>query len=132
MSPQSETLSERSDLSGPALRAFFAIAEKWGLSSAQERRLLGNPRASTFFRFKRDRSGELTRDQIERVSYVLGIYRALQTLFPNHARADAWVRTPSSDRCFGDRSPIDRMLKGSLADLAVVRQFLDAQCGGSE
>lgn len=118
------------DLSGPALRAFFAITAAWDLTAAQERRLLGDPPSSTFFKMKRDKEGTITRDQLERVSYVLGIYKALQILFPDTSRADAWIKAPNTAPCFGERSALDRMLSGNVADLFVVRQYLDAQRGG--
>ncbi len=119
------------DLSGPALRAFFRIADSWHLSAAQERALLGNPPASTFFKWKKAQSGNLSRDVLERISYVLGIYKALQILFPDAARADAWVTQPNAAPLFQGQSALERMLGGNVADLFVVRQYLDAQRGGS-
>lgn len=119
------------DLSGPALRAFFRIAEAWRLSATQERALLGNPPASTFFKWKKAQSGNLSRDVLERISYVLGIYKALQILFPDAARADTWVTQPNAAPLFQGQSALDRMLGGNVADLFVVRQYLDAQRGGS-
>lgn len=32
-----------SELGGPALRAFFKLAEQWGLRISDQRRLLGDP-----------------------------------------------------------------------------------------
>lgn len=130
MQPQIEARPSHRDLSGPALRAFFAITAAWGLSATQERRLLGDPPTSSFFKMKRDKEGAISRDQLERVSYVLGVYKALQILFPDPARADAWIKAPNSAPCFGERSALDRMLSGNVADLFVVRQYLDAQRGG--
>ena len=119
------------DLSGPALRAFFRIAEAWRLSAAQERALLGNPPSSTFFKWKKDQAGNVSRDVLERISYVLGIYKALQILFPEAARADAWVGRPNTAPLFQGQSALERMLGGNVSDLFVVRQYLDAQRGGS-
>ena len=118
-----------SDLGGPALRAFFAIAERWGLRIVEQRRLLGEPPESTFYKWKREREASLGRDVLERISYVLGIYKSLQILFPDAARADAWVRRPNSAPTFGGRSALERMLSGNVADLYVVREYLDAQRG---
>ena len=120
---------DRRDLAGPALRAFFRIAERWGLSAEQERVLLGRPGRSTFFRWKRDLAGQLPHDALERISYLLGIYKALHLLFPDEAQADGWVRRPNAAPLFGGRSALDRMLGGQVADLFVVRQYLDAQRG---
>jgi hypothetical protein len=116
-------------LSGPALRAFFRITAAWGLKSVEERVLLGNPPESTFFKWKKDGAGNLSRDVLERISYVLGIYKALQILFAEQARADAWVRQPNSAPLFAGQRAIDRMLGGNVSDLFVVRQYLDAQRG---
>jgi hypothetical protein len=117
------------DLSGPALRAFFNIASAWSLGVKQQRTLLGNPPSSTFFKWKRELSGSLPRDVLERISYVLGIYKALQILIPDAERADAWISSPNTAPVFGGHSALDRMLGGNVGDLYAVRQYLDAQRG---
>ncbi len=116
-------------LGGPALRAFFAIAAAWGLRPGEARRLLGDPPESTFYKWKKHQDGAPGRDVIERISYVLGIFKALQLLFPDPTRADAWLRRPNSAPAFGGRSALERMLTGNVADLYVVRRYLDAQRG---
>lgn len=117
-------------LSGPALRAFFRIAEAWKLTAKQERILLGSPPESTFFKWKKDQAGNLSRDVLERISYVLGIYKALQILFPDPARADDWINRPNSAPLFQGQSALQRMLSGNVGDLYAVRQYLDAERGG--
>src|SRR6187455_2818519 len=94
------------DLGGPALRGFFAIADAWGLKSAEARRLLGDPPESTFYKWKKQRDGAPGRDVIERISYVLGIFKALQILFPDPTRADAWIRRPNGAPAFGGLSAL--------------------------
>jgi|SRR5690348_10880329 hypothetical protein len=118
-----------SDLAGPALRAFFKLAERWKLRIADQRRLLGDPPESTFYKWKRERDGTLSRDTLERISYLLGIFKALAILFPQADRADAWLRRPNDAPTFGGKTALDRMLSGNVADLYVVRQYLDAQRG---
>lgn len=117
------------DLSTPALRAFFNISRQWGLSNEQERVLLGRPGRSTFYRWKRDLDGQLPHDALERISYILGIYKALHLLFSSDRQADEWVGRANSAPLFGGGSALDRMLGGQVADLFVVRQYLDAQRG---
>ena len=119
----------RRDLAAPALRAFFNIADQWGLGNEQERVLLGSPGRSTFYRWKRDLSGQLPHDVLERISYILGIYKALHLIFGNEQQADAWISRANDAPMFGGRSALDRMLGGQVADLFVVRQYLDAQRG---
>jgi hypothetical protein len=124
-------LAAERHLAGPALRAFFRISALWGLDTAQERTLLGHPAPSTFFKWKKDpQAANVSRDVLERISYVLGIFKALEILFPDPARADAWLRRGNDAPLFGGRSALERMLSGNVADLFVVRQYLDAQRGG--
>ena len=122
--------AEPDRLSAPALRTFFRIADEWELSSDEARTLLGSPPRSTFFLWKKTGHGQLGRDTLERVSYILGIYKALQILLPDAAAADAWVRKPNAAPIFGGKPALERMLSGNVADLYVVRQYLDAWRGG--
>lgn len=117
------------ELGGPALRAFFNIADRWDLRIADQRRLLGDPPESTFYKWKRLQTGTLGRDTLERISYLLGIFKDLQILFPDPAQADGWIHRPNQASLFGGRPALDRMLSGNVADLYVVRQYLDAQRG---
>jgi hypothetical protein len=117
------------ELGGPALRAFFAIAAAWDLRPAEARRLLGDPPESTYYKWKKHQDGAPGRDVIERISHVLGIFKALQLLFPDPTRADAWLRRPNTATPFGGRPALERMLSGNVADLYVVRRYLDAQRG---
>ncbi len=116
-------------LGGPALRGFFRLAECWKLRVAEQRKLLGDPPESTFYKWKRQQEGSPGRDTVERISYLLGIWQALQILFPDPAQADAWLHKPNQAPLFGGHSALQRMLSGNVADLYVVRQYLDAQRG---
>ncbi|MEO7149039.1 MAG: MbcA/ParS/Xre antitoxin family protein [Rhodanobacteraceae bacterium] len=116
-------------LAGPALRAFFKLAKRWDLRATEQRKLLGDPPESTFYKWKRERDGALGRDTLERVSYLLGIFKALAILFPDPVRADTWLRKPNTAPTFGGKSALERMLSGNVADLFVVRQYLDVQRG---
>jgi hypothetical protein len=116
-------------LGGAGLRAFVNIAESWGLSVAEQLQLLGIASRSTFFKWRREREPRLPRDTLERLSYLLGIYKSLQILLPDPKAADEWIRRPNSAAPFGGKSALDRMLSGQVADLYVVREYLDAQRG---
>lgn len=125
-----DTEARRKQLSGPALRAFFRIAKDWALSTDEQMKLLGLGAKSTFYNWRKDPNVALPRDTMERVSYLLGIYKALQILLPKAEAADAWVKQPNSAAPFGGKPALERMLSGNVADLFVVRQYLDAQRGG--
>ena len=124
------TAFDRKGLSAPALRTFFRIAKLWSLSVDEQMILLGLTARSTFFKWKKDQNTILPKDTLERVSYILGVYKALQILLPDEEAADEWVRRPNAALPFGGRSALERMLSGQVADLFVVRQYLDAQRGG--
>jgi len=124
------TAIDRKDLSGPALRTFFRIAQLWDLSVDEQMTLLGVTARSTFFKWKKGADTVLPRDALERISYVLGIYKALQILLPDKKAADEWVKRPNAAPLFAGQSALERMLSGQVADLFVVRRYLDAQRGG--
>lgn len=116
-------------LAAAGIRAFHRIAALWRLTIAEQLTLLGLQSKSTYFKWRRDSDVRLPRDTIERLSYLLGIYKCLQTLFADPAAADQWLRRPNDASLFGGRSALDRMLGGQVADLYLVRQYLDAQRG---
>lgn len=121
----------RKSLSGPALRAFFRIAELWKLDVQQQQTLLGHLPSSTYHKWKKEPSTvTLSADTLERISYILGIYKALQILFADENIADKWIKQPNAATIFGGRSALDRMLSGNVSDLYIVRQYLDAERGG--
>jgi hypothetical protein len=115
-------------LSGPAIRAFFNLADAWNLTTEEQRALLGGVSRSTFHRWKKDREALLSLDQLERISHLLGIYKNLQILLPTSG--NDWVRQPNDNPLFAGRPAIDLMVQGGITWLHRVRAFLDAQRGG--
>ena len=128
--PSPITVLDRKGLSGPALRTFFRIAELWSLSVEEQMILLGLSARSTFFKWKKNSDVVLPKDTIERISYIIGIYKALQILLPDEKMADEWVKRSNDAPLLGGRSALDRMMSGQVADLFLVRQYLDAERGG--
>lgn len=110
-----------------ALKAFFKITNKWQLNSEQERTLLGA--TSTFYRWKKNKDGSLTQDTLERISYILGIYKALRILLPSEDAANKWIKKPNNAPLFGGKSALAKLLVGRVIDLADVRRYLDAERG---
>ena len=126
-SADADTLSRKA-LTAPALRTFFRIADAWGLQEAEQMKLLGLDSRSTFQTWKRGAVAAISRDALERISYVMGIYKGLQMLVPR--TADEWVRKPNEAPLFAGRPAIERMASGNVADLYVVRQYIDTQRSG--
>ncbi len=117
----------RKDLTGPALRTFFRIADAWSLKEAEQMRILGLDSRSTLQSWKRGAVAAIPKDALERISYVMGIYKGLKVLLPKSA--NDWVRKPNRSPVFAGRSALERMASGNVADLYVVRQYIDAQRG---
>ncbi|HET7273720.1 MAG TPA: MbcA/ParS/Xre antitoxin family protein [Longimicrobiaceae bacterium] len=118
------------DLGAPALRTFFNIAERWELGAEQQMTLLGIASPSTYYKWRKQQPARISPDLLERLSYLLGIYKDLQILLPDRALADSWLHRPNSNLLFGGEAPLSRMLSGHVADLYVVRRYLDAERGG--
>lgn len=118
---------DRKDLTCPALRTFFRIAQAWDLKEQEQMRLLGLDSRSTFQSWKRGGIAAIPKDALERISYVMGIYKGLHILLPK--TADEWARKPNKAHIFGGKSALDRMVSGNVADLYFVRQYVDGQRG---
>src|ERR1044072_2346682 len=102
---------------GAGLRAFAPIAEAWDLTIAEQLRLLGIGSRSTYFKWRREPDPRLPQDTLERLSYLLGIYKSLQILLPDPRAADEWVRRPNNASPFGGRPALERMRCGQVPDL---------------
>jgi len=120
----------RREMSAPAMRTFFKIAEEWKLNTEEQRGLLGWPVTATFYNYKAGQVTILSYDTLERISLILGIYKDLQILYPEQGLADGWVKLPNSNRMFGGRPAISYMVDGGMDALFHVRRLLDARRGG--
>jgi len=116
----------RAEINSAALEAFFNITELWKLTTTQKQILLGlDSNSSTYFKWQKEKSGILSKDHLDRISYVLGIYKALKIIFTNDDQAHAWIKKPNI--ALNSQSALDVMLQGKITDLAIVRGYLDAQ-----
>ena len=112
------------------LRAFFNLAQRWQLNDREGRILLGWPAARTYARWKAGQvqASRISRDTRERLSLLMGIHKGLRYMFPDPSRGYAWLR--KQNRAFGGDTALDRLLAGSIPDLAAVRAYLDAERAG--
>ena len=92
-----EDIKPRVDLNTPeaaaaALRTFWRLAEVWKLTIAEQVNLLGVAR-TTLYQWKQGKVSTLDRHVLERLSYLFGIYSALQILLPVPDRAMSLLLT---------------------------------------
>jgi hypothetical protein len=123
-------LAERERLSDGAVRAFFNIVEKWKVRDEDARVLLGGVSNGTFYAMKKAAARTLDQDTLTRISYLVGIYKALHILY-GEALADRWVQMPNKNGIFGGGTPLDTMMRGGLLAFQTVRRLLDARRGGA-
>ena len=127
-----EASNSRRRLAPAAIRAFTRLAGIWKLTGAQQARLLGlePTQLSTLYKWKaQPERANLSHDTLDRISYLIGIYKALHILLPSDEAADTWIHRPNDAPLFGGRSALVRMLAGSMRDLFLVRAYLDAERG---
>lgn len=121
--------AERERLSPSAVRAFFRIIARWGVRDEDARVLLGGMSNGPYYEMKKNPDRVLDTDRLLRISYLIGIFKALNILYSKKL-ADAWIRLPNSNRIFGGQSPLACMMKGGLPAMHTVRRLLDARRGG--
>jgi hypothetical protein len=113
-------------MSPTAVRLFMRLSDLWRLTVDQRRALLGDISRPTYHNWQSGKVGALTRDQLERISLVLGIHKGLKLLFADDASAMRWFTSPNKALPFGGGSPLERALHGSIDDLYSVRRYIDA------
>jgi len=120
---------ERRRLSPAALRAFFNIVERWGIRDDDARQLLGGISSGAYYEFKKKPNRVLDQDRLQRISYLIGIFKALNILYGTRL-ADSWVQLGNTNPLFSGRTPLAYMLQGGTPAMEVVRRLLDARRGG--
>lgn len=116
------------------LRTFERVVDQWGLAAADAMALLGvDARSSYYDLLKRARDSRevkgLSADQLDRLSYLLGIYEALRVLFPHSEETrSAWVTTANTADIFGGRSPLE-VMRSNMIGLYQTFAYLTAARG---
>jgi hypothetical protein len=112
-----------------ALKGFFNIMTRWKVRDEDARALLGGVTNGPFYEMKRDPDRVLDTDRLTRISYLIGIFKALHIL---HSRrlADEWVHLANSNPIFAGRPPLAYMIRGGLPAMQTVRRLLDARRAG--
>lgn len=121
---------ERERLSPSALKAFFNMVDRWGIRDEDAKLLLGGITNGPYYEMKKNPAGRvLDSDRLLRISYLVGIFKALNILH-SEKLADEWVRLPNTNRIFGGATPLAYMIKGGVSAMQTVRRLLDARRGG--
>jgi hypothetical protein len=122
-------LRERERLSPAAIRVFLQIMDKWHVRDEEARQLLGGVSNGTFYAMKKHPKRTLDEDKLRRISYLVGIFKALNILH-GEALADRWMTLPNKNRIFTGMTPVEYLVRGGLPAFQTVRRLLDARRGG--
>jgi len=123
----SRTSAERNAV---ALKAYARIADAWSLS-LREAAFLADMSESTWKRARKPGfTGELTKDQLLRLSAVIGIYKSLELYFAEPL-ARSWFTRPNAGPLFAGARPVDAAIDGGLPQILSIRTYLDALRGGA-
>lgn len=121
--------AERARLSPPAIRAFFALMDRWSIRDEDARQLLGGISNGGFYALKKNPDRSLEEDKLRRISFLLGIFEALRDLYSD-ALADRWMTLPNKNALFAGRTPLAYLLEGGLPAFDMLRRLLDARRSG--
>lgn len=121
---------EPAEINAVALKAYTRAAEAWKLTQ-KEAAWLADMSESTWKRAKKPGfTGELTKDQLLRLSAVIGIYKSLELYF-SEPLAKTWFTRPNTGPLFSGSRPIDTAIQGGLPQILSIRTYLDALRGGA-
>jgi uncharacterized protein (DUF2384 family) len=113
-----------------AAKTFFNLADAWRMDVGEQRAAMGGVSKQTIYNWRaHPQRARLTDDQLDRVSYLLGIYKALHIVFTRPEQADSWIRRPNAAPPFGGKPAADLIFSGRMEDLIRVRRYLDGVRG---
>jgi hypothetical protein len=98
-------------LSPSAIAGFHAICDKWQVPPEERSTLLG---------------GGTQQDRLMRISYMVGIYKALHMLLPDDL-SDVWMTRPNDNPLFAGQTQLDYLLHEGAPGFGAVRDMLEPQ-----
>lgn len=111
--------------SAVALTAYVRIADAWSLTP-QEAAGLADMSDSTWRQVqKSEYAGQLTKDQLLRLSAVIGIFKALESYFSGSI-ARVWFTQSNTGPLFNGQRPIGTAINKGLPQILSIRNYLDA------
>ena len=111
-----------------ATEVYAHIVGAWKLDDSDAEKLLSVNHQS-WMRIKNGEwSGLLDREQLMRISAIIGLHEALHSCF-NEDLANSWVKRPNTGSIFSGRKPIEVMIEGGLPVMIEARDYMGALLG---
>ena len=109
---------------------FLKLLERWQLSKPEGAALLGFGESGELLVAEQILRGDRPlegRDLRDRIAHLLQIHKTLGSLFRDLEVENQWLREPHG--ILGGRSPLELMLQGSMEDLLLAKEYVDAAAG---
>jgi len=112
----------RGKVTGP-VRALLSIFDRWQIDDRDASLFLGRETAQFVRGLRAGTEGLNSRDAKDRARLLIEIYEGVYSLLRDPAAERAWISAPV--RGLRDRSALEIMRGGSVADLLQVKAFVD-------
>ncbi|NLS14191.1 DUF2384 domain-containing protein [Vibrio sp. SM6] len=104
-----------------ALQTALRILDKWRCNDTEKNILLGiNCDCQDL---------EISEPTLERISYILGIHKALRQIFTSDETVYGWIRKPNSHPALANGSAMDYMLLGNASSISTVAKLIKGYSG---
>lgn len=121
-------------MSGPGLRTFLNIANRWELSVKQRVELIGADSVDRFRSWEAAARNHsrlvLPMEVLMRISIVLGIFCALRQFLTSIEHERDWLSRKRSDPPFLGRTPMEILTSGSYENRLSVRRSAEVDAFG--
>lgn len=108
-----------------ATETYTNIVKAWKLNDSDAKKLL-DVETRTWMQIKSGTwSRPLEKEQLMRISAIMGLHRALHSCF-NKDLANRWVKRSNTGPMFSGREPIDVMIEGGLAVMIKTRRYMES------
>jgi len=113
------------EVSKVAISTYVNIMQQWEVSSEDQLSLLGLNVGLSVEKLKGPHFSFMTQEVLERISFVLKIYKYLQMLFPKGEQSNAWIK--KSNDAFGGETALSVILTDKNDGLLKVTEYLSSQ-----
>lgn len=122
--------SERERLSASAIGAYANIMDVWNITEEDARVVFGGMSHGNYHNHKKKPENYvLSQDRLTRVSYCIGIFKALNIIYDQEL-ADKWMTLPNKNKLFRGTTPFEFIKQGGIPAFLEVRKLVDGRRGG--
>ncbi|NMP16235.1 antitoxin Xre/MbcA/ParS toxin-binding domain-containing protein [Thalassotalea sp. Y01] len=127
MCSDENALSENSleEVSKVAISTYMNIMQQWDVSDEDQLSLLGLNAVANVEKLKEELVSSMTSEMLDRISFVLKIYKYLQVLFPEREQSNSWIN--KGNDAFDGKTALMVILSDNENGLLTVAKYLYSQ-----